>query len=156
MYHNCLIQSYFVGYLAYFHGLAIVSRAAVNMKVQVSFQINVFNFLDRCLGVELLDQMEDLWLMFWDTSILLSLRAGLVCIPLSSVGGFPFLHILPAFVLIGAILIGMIWYLIVVCISLIRDCEFFLVPAGHFMFSLEKYMFSSFVHFFVELFVLLL
>ena len=53
----------------------------------------MFFFLDICPGVELQDHMVALFLVFEDTSILLSTVAVPIYIPTNSVGGFPsFLH----------------------------------------------------------------
>jgi len=76
------------------HILAIVSSAATNMGVLVPFQISAFVFLDLYLGVELLGHMAAIFLVVWDTSTLYSTVAAPMCIPTSSVRGFPFLHIL--------------------------------------------------------------
>ena len=49
---------------------------------------------DICPGIGLLDHMVILFLIFKGTSILFSVVAAQVYIPTSSLGGFPFLHIL--------------------------------------------------------------
>ena len=51
-----------------------------------------------CLGVELLGHMVILFLVFKGISMLTSIVAVSVYIPTSSARVFPFLHILPAFI----------------------------------------------------------
>ena len=51
--HNFFILSSADEHLGYFHVLAIVNNAAVNMRVQVSFQVSVFVSLDRHPELEL-------------------------------------------------------------------------------------------------------
>ena len=67
--------------------------------------------------------MVDVFLIFWRTSMLISIMVEHIYIPISSVDGFPFLHILPStklLFLIIAILTDGRWYPIVVliCIAL--------------------------------------
>ena len=58
MYHIFIIHSSVYGHLGFFHTLAIVNNAAVNIEVHVSFQISVFGFfLDIYPGVESLGHM---------------------------------------------------------------------------------------------------
>ena len=52
----------------------------------------VFLFLDIHQGVELLDHMVVLFLIFWRTSILLYIVTAPICVPPNSVQEFPFLH----------------------------------------------------------------
>ena len=47
-----------------FHTLAIVNNAAMNIGVHVSFYVSVFVFLVYMPGVELLDHMVILFLVF--------------------------------------------------------------------------------------------
>ena len=62
MYHSFLIHSSFDGHLGCFHVLAIVSSAARNNGIHVSF---LFLFpLGICLGVGLLGHMMVLFLDF--------------------------------------------------------------------------------------------
>ena len=68
--------------------------AAVNIGLHVSFWISVTVFFSKYPGVELLDHMVILFLVFWVTSILFSIVAAPIYNPTSSARGFPFLHIL--------------------------------------------------------------
>ena len=70
----------------------LVTNDAMNIGVQISFE-SVFLFpLDTVLKVELLDHMAVQFLIFWETSILFSIMAVPIYIPINSVQGFPFLH----------------------------------------------------------------
>ena len=84
-----------IHHLCCFYVLAIVSSAAMNIVVHVSFQIRVFIFfLDICPGVGLLDHKATLFLGFLTNSILFSILAAPIYIPANSIRGFPFLHTL--------------------------------------------------------------
>ena len=75
--------------------LTIVSCAAMNIRVHVSFQIMVS--LDICSWMGLLDNNLVLILVFWRTFILFSIMAVPLYIPTNSMGGFPFSKPSPAF-----------------------------------------------------------
>ena len=92
MYRTFFICSSVGGHLACFHILPIVNSTAMNIEVDVSFQISVFVFLDIYQGVELLGHMVVLFLVFSQPSILFSTVAAPIYIPTNSVQGFPFLH----------------------------------------------------------------
>ena len=68
-----------------FHVVAVINSAAVNTEVLASFWISVFLFLDICPGMGLLDHMVTLVLVFYGTSILFSLVAAPIYIPINYV-----------------------------------------------------------------------
>ena len=53
------------------------------------FELQCLSFQDICPGMELLDHMATLFLVFWGTFLLFSLMAASIHISTSSVGGFP-------------------------------------------------------------------
>ena len=92
MHHICFIHSSVGGHLGSFCVLTIVNSASVNTGVHVFFQ-PCFS-LDICPGVELLARMVVLSLASYGTSILFSIVAAPIYIPINNVEGFLFLHTL--------------------------------------------------------------
>ena len=90
MYH-IFIHSSVDGPLGCFHVMAIVNSAAMNILMYVSFWIIVSPGI--CPGVELLDHMVILFLVFKRTTVVFSRVTVPIYIPTNSVGEFPSLHI---------------------------------------------------------------
>ena len=77
-----------------FQILAIVNNATMDIKMHISFQISVLDFLDKYTEVELLGPTVVLFLIFLRTSRLFSILTTPIYNTTNSAQGFPFLHIL--------------------------------------------------------------
>ena len=151
MYHIFFIHSSVDGYLGYFHVLAIVNNAAMNIGVHVSFQFSIFVFIKYIPRREIAGSYGSSIFSFWGTSMLFSTAAAPIYIPTKSVQGFPFpcQHSLFVLLLMIAILTGVRWYLIVVliCISLmISNVEhIFMCLLAHLHFLFGKMSIQFFI-----------
>ena len=127
------------------------------------FELVVLFYLNIYPGVELLDHMVVLFLVYWETSMLFPTVAACTNLRSPQQGmEWHFSTSLPTLVICGlfdaATLTDVRWYLTVVliCISLmINDVEhLFLCLSAIYISSLEKYLFRCSAHFLIEWFVL--
>ena len=91
VYHTFFIHSSVDEHLCSLHILATVNSASLILGCMYLFKLV---FPDIYPGMELLDHMVTLFLVFWKPSIVFSIVAVPIYIPTDSVLEFPFLHIL--------------------------------------------------------------